>query len=353
MPSCCVSVIPTRRNSVNYKEVVTSMSTHLTPSREDDTTMGPADSGGRRLRIARQSRGMTQGHVAEELHLNPAVIEALEREDYKSLPEPVFVTGYIRKYANLVGLDPKPLIAAYGVPPVRAHTDNPTAHAGRRRIDARYLTPGLIGVGGLLLVGVLGWFLWQWSQRPDPEPKTTAAEEVAEVAWETVLADMLDAVPESELSDFPTDAEDLFADQGLEQSPEPGSDPETSQQLPSTTTAATWDVTEENAAAGTTAAIDARPADTEETTAAKADEVEIIFDGPCWVDVRDKQEKYALSGTKEKGDRYVLGGTPPYSIKLGNKTMVRITVGGKPLDLSTVSRGGVARFTLDADGKVR
>ena len=55
----------------------------------------------------------------------------------------------------------------------------------------------------------------------------------------------------------------------------------------------------------------------------------------------------------KKGDRYVLKGKPPYSYILGNVGAVRITVGGKPLDLGPVSRGSVARFTLDADGKVR
>lgn len=335
------------------------MSTHFTPSREDDTTMGPADNGGRRLRIARQSRGMTQEHVAEELHLNPAIIEALEREDYKFLPEPVFVTGYIRKYANLLDLDPKPLVAAYGAPPVRARTDNTKARADRHGIDAGYLTPGLIGVGSLLLVGALV-FLWQWYQRPDPVLETIAAEELAR---ETVPADVFDSVPESELSALlPADPEDLLADRELGQSPEPGSDLETSQPQPPITTTATttWEVAEENADAGMTAAMDARPTDTaqdaeeiEETTAAKAGKIEIVFNGPCWVDVRDSEQKHKLSGAIKKGERYVLKGKPPYSLVLGNAAAVQVTVGGKPLDLSTVSRGNVARFTLDADGKVR
>jgi len=331
------------------------MSTHLTPSWEDDTTMGPADSGGRRLRIARQSLGMTQERVAEELHLSPAIIEALEREDYKSLPEPVFVTGYIRKYANLVGLAPKPLVAAYGAPPVRARTNHTAAHAGRRQTSAKHLPLSLIGGGIVLLVGILV-FLWQWYQRPDPVLETTAVEEIAQ---ETAPIDVLDTVPESELSAFPADPEALLSDRELEQSPEPGSDPETSQQPPPTTTAS-WEVAEENADDGTTAAMDARPTDTmpdseetEETTAAKASEVEIVFNGSCWVDVRDSEQEHKLSGAIKKGERYVLKGKPPYSFVLGNAAAVQVTVGGKPLDLSTVSRGNVARFTLDADGKIR
>jgi len=331
------------------------MSTHLTPSWEDDTTMELADSGGQRLRIARQSRGMTQEHVAKELHLNPAIIEALEREDYKSLPEPVFVTGYICKYANLVGLDPKLLMAAYEALPVRACTNHTAARAGRRRIGDRYLTLGLIGSGILLLVGILA-FLWQWYQRPDLGPGTTAAEEVAR---ETEPPDVPDTVPESGPSAFPTDLEDLLSDWEMEQAPKPGSDLETSRQ-PLTTTAL-WETAEEDADDGTTAAIDAEPMDTtpdsketKETTVTRASEVEIVFNGPCWVDVRDSEQKHKLFGAMKKGNRHVLEGKPPHSLVLGNAAAVQITVGGKkPLDLNTVSRGNVARFTLDANGKIR
>ncbi len=339
------------------------MSTHLTPAWEDDATIGPSDSPGKRLRIARQSRGIKQERVAEELHLNPAMVEALEREDYESLPEPVFVTGYVRKYAHLVGLAPEPLVAAYRASPVRPRTNNTAARAGCRRTGARrvaasHLTLGLIGVGTLLLVAVLV-FLWQWYQRPDPGPETTVAEEVAR---ETAPAEVLDTVPESELSASPADPEDLLGDQEMGQSgqsPEPGSDPETSRPQPSATTG-TREVTEENADDSTTPAMDARPVDTtpdieatEETIAAKAGEIEIIFNGPCWADVRDSEQKHKISALVKKGDRHVLEGKPPHSFVLGNAAAVQLMVGGKPLDLGTVSSGNVARFTLDAEGKIR
>jgi len=313
------------------------MNTHLRPAQEDDTALGPTDNPGRRLHIARQSRGMTQEQVADELHLKPAIIEALEQQDYKSLPEPVFVTGYVRKYAHLVGLDPEPLVTAYGVPgvpPVRARTNKVTARAGRRRtgvrrINASHRAVGMIGLGILLLVGVLA-FLWQWYQRPDLEldPPT-----------------------------FLADSEDPLMSRETRQSPEPGSDLETARpQLP-TTAAETEDAAEENTDGGTTAATDTLPADTtpdtEETIAAEADEIEITFNGSCWVNVQDSEQKHKVSGSMKKGDRYVLKGKPPYSFILGNVGAVRITVGGKPLDLGPVSRGSVARFTLDADGKVR
>ncbi|WP_089727125.1 RodZ domain-containing protein [Candidatus Thiosymbion oneisti] len=315
------------------------MSTYLIPSREDDTTMGPVDSPGRRLRIARQSRGLTQERVAQELHLHPTMIEALEHEDYKSLPEPVFVAGYVRKYARLVGLAPEPLVAAYGAAPARVRTDT-AVRAGHRRTGVSHLTVGLVGLGILLLVGVLT-FLWRQYQRPDLGLETTAA---AEVGREAAVSDMLDKIPEPELSAFLTDLEDLLADQETGQSPEPGSDPETAQPQPPTTD-------------GTTAAVGTQPTgvaqDTAATIAGKSGAIEVSFNGPCWADVRDSEQKHKLFGKMEKGDHYVLEGKPPHAFILGNAAAVQVTVRGKPLDLSTVSRGNVARFTLDADGRIR
>jgi len=88
--------------------------------------------------------------------------------------------------------------------------------------------------------------------------------------------------------------------------------------------------------------------DTQEAAATPTTgEIVMSFAGPCWVDVRGSGHKYKLFGEMNKGDRRVLGGTPPYSIILGNAAAVTITVDGKALDLSAKSKGNVARFTLD------
>jgi cytoskeleton protein RodZ len=77
------------------------------------------------------------------------------------------------------------------------------------------------------------------------------------------------------------------------------------------------------------------------------DEVVLEFHGPCWVDVRDAAKTFSLTGSMAKGDRRVLGGTPPYSLVLGSTSAVTVTVKGVPFDLSPVSKGNVARFKLD------
>ena len=76
-------------------------------------------------------------------------------------------------------------------------------------------------------------------------------------------------------------------------------------------------------------------------------EVVIRFTGPTSVDIRDSTMNYALVGEMDKGDQYLLGGKPPYSLILGNAAAVEILVGGKPFDFQSVVRGNVARFILN------
>ncbi|MDA8952439.1 DUF4115 domain-containing protein [Pseudomonadales bacterium] len=63
---------------------------------------------------AREALSITQAETADVLNLTVSVIKALENDDDSSLPERVYVNGYIRSYAKLLGLAAEPLIQAWG-----------------------------------------------------------------------------------------------------------------------------------------------------------------------------------------------------------------------------------------------
>lgn len=65
------------------------------------------------LKQARLERGWTKVYVAERTHMMMKTIEALEAEDGKSFPAPLYGRGFIRQYANLLKIDPQPLIEDY------------------------------------------------------------------------------------------------------------------------------------------------------------------------------------------------------------------------------------------------
>jgi cytoskeleton protein RodZ len=47
------------------------------------------------------------------------------------------------------------------------------------------------------------------------------------------------------------------------------------------------------------------------------------------------------------GDRHVLQGEPPYSLILGNASVVEMRVGDRPFDVRAIAKGNVARFDFD------
>lgn len=85
-------------------------------SETDSNTSDPSGSHGAigaRLRSARQARQLNAEAVAQQLKLDVSVIDALENDDKQHLPAPIFVQGYLRSYARLLGLPEEELLKDY------------------------------------------------------------------------------------------------------------------------------------------------------------------------------------------------------------------------------------------------
>ena len=68
---------------------------------------------GARLMAARKQRQLTVENVARQLRLDVTVVNALESDDARQLPAPIFVQGYLRSYARLLGLPEDELVSEY------------------------------------------------------------------------------------------------------------------------------------------------------------------------------------------------------------------------------------------------
>lgn len=66
---------------------------------------------GETLRTGREKRGMSTQDVASQIKISERQIRALEAEDFAQLPNAVFVRGFVRSYAKLLGLDVTSLLA--------------------------------------------------------------------------------------------------------------------------------------------------------------------------------------------------------------------------------------------------
>ncbi len=76
---------------------------------DEATSIGP----GARLAQLRQAAQLSVDDIASRLHLRSDIINHIERDDYAGMPSFVFVRGYLRAYAKLLGLDADAIIESF------------------------------------------------------------------------------------------------------------------------------------------------------------------------------------------------------------------------------------------------
>lgn len=65
------------------------------------------------LREAREATGMSVAEVSRALRIRQVYVEAIESDDYKSLPGKTYVLGFLRSYSDLLGLDADDVVQRY------------------------------------------------------------------------------------------------------------------------------------------------------------------------------------------------------------------------------------------------
>ena len=68
---------------------------------------------GEQLVKARILKKLSASELAAATRMNVQIVNALEQEDFDKIPAAIYGKGFIRLYAEYVGLDPKPLIEEY------------------------------------------------------------------------------------------------------------------------------------------------------------------------------------------------------------------------------------------------
>lgn len=73
----------------------------------------PAETLGRYLKQRREARGMSLNELSRVTRIPTASLEAVESDRFDELPGEVFVRGFLRAYAQAVGLLPAEILARY------------------------------------------------------------------------------------------------------------------------------------------------------------------------------------------------------------------------------------------------
>ena len=86
---------------------------------------------GEELRREREIRGISLKEIADATKISKRFLEAIERNDHKTLPAPVFTRGFVREYARYLGLNSEEIVNRYNFAAVGDDRIEKTAHLER------------------------------------------------------------------------------------------------------------------------------------------------------------------------------------------------------------------------------
>lgn len=265
---------------------------------------------GDRLRTERERKGISTQKVAEDLHVDPWIVEALEAGRFASLGPPVYAKGYLRRYATLLGLDAEALVAeciAQVQPEPELVLRHPAIRPRRRRVPLREI--GIVAATiAVLAAAWWGYRLWQ-ARAPAVGPTPVIQDEAANdsAAAATTVTPAVPA-PAAESAALPH------------------------AQGPATVTAA--------AASATTSRHELR--------------LRFSFAEDCWVELygADGRRVFFDLGAANSARSFTM--PPPLRVFLGYADGVQLEINGEPVALpANVRRGNVAHFILDSGGRPR
>jgi len=296
---------------------------------------------GERLRRGREQAGWTLERLAGELCLPADRLRALESDDFAGFGGAVFVRGYLRRAAAVLGLSPAEVIASYEsasgtARPADIVPELPPGRPPRRGLPE--WTGTAAGAAAVVCAIAMTW----WFMKPTGAPEPLAD------APPPATAPAALALPES--------ASEPVAETTAE--PEPRPQPETAE-VAESAAAEISSPAESNPAQQVAAAppaeggLQAPATDSAAEEAAAALELPVTvelrfeFDEDCWVEITDARGTRLAYRLYRAGDVSRLRGVAPIDVLLGNAEGVRLTVDDTPVAVRPASRrDGTARLTV-------
>ena len=354
----------------------------------EPTANGPAPSAefGLVFRTAREDAGMTLGQVADALHLDVAVVSALEAGRFADLPMRPYARGYVRNYARVLGLDADELVRRFDA--TDADRPEPSWVVPRHRVAPktelalRPLALGYAAIVAVLLIalGAVLWTAWRvqdWqvpflavdsveplTVEPAPEsppgppnvsPWPIVADDATEDAADGERATVVGEEPSAgEREGAPLASREPSAGE-REGAPLASREPSTAALAvtdwpaqPRTQTALDTDarslggavqepeLTSEGIAGAEPPAVDGA-----------VGELTLVFDDESWVSVDDARGRQLFGDLGVNGRTVTVSGQVPLSILVGNALAVRVEFDGESVDLGPYTReNNVARLEL-------
>ncbi len=353
-------------------------------------TKGP----GYLLQAARIEQGISIDDIARQMNLNARILHLIEEDDYREIQSPIFIRGYLRTYARLVGVDEDNTIKIFGEyyqkddPDIKA-IGNTVPQISSNDIRVKWMTYAVI-IGLIALLSV--W--WMNNYKMD-EPVTaisdtantktdTTGEVSREMTYESISGnsvnntdletsslggqnfetpmdkleqteaevlnqERIDNEEESTRNNESAISEEMSTateEPALVQKPQ-----DNNQEIPAVEALTPVEVSQLVAESGDSELNEVITKTYTKEIAAPAgnDVLEINVVATSWADIRDNNNVKLVQDLMNSGDSLRLQGQKPFKIFLGNGYGVELVLNGKIIDFSQYikSSNNTARFELE------
>ncbi|MBR1904662.1 MAG: helix-turn-helix domain-containing protein [Alphaproteobacteria bacterium] len=273
---------------------------------EDTNVEYEAQTVGEILRNTRIKQGKTLRAAADELYIRRTYLEAIENMDLQNIPAAPYGIGFIRSYAEYLGLNSERIISSYRqtVHGMMEQNKNPQ----EKNVETsgpkwHHILWGILGLAALA---------YTWTQWPLSEKSEVAAD------FETTLETT--PIPEPVIIDETEVTAETEKDEALVEEPASSEEQKTLIE-PETSDSSTTKINEPEPTA-------------EPTSVAK---VEMRFSGSSWIELR-QNGKVVLSRTMRAGDKYMIEDAENATITVGRHQNVKFYVNEKEVKIVTALR---------------
>ncbi|MEM6625268.1 MAG: RodZ domain-containing protein [Pseudomonadota bacterium] len=162
--------VATSERNEESRQVLAPHLVVVSPNADNAGRIGP------RLRAAREAMSLSIEDAAKDTRISKAYLHALEEMNATRLPGPAYLKGYLRTYAQTVGLDPEMVVERYTAECGALADPVKTSYTPPNASGARLAAPMLIVMAITLLVGGIWFFApWKGSGQAAAAPALAAA----------------------------------------------------------------------------------------------------------------------------------------------------------------------------------
>lgn len=284
-------------------------------------------SAGGRLERARCLTALSVEEVASQLKLPVRHISAIESDDFESFSSPIFLQGYLRNYARLVGVDPELIIELYREQHIDSAETSTSEIDSPEELAVRFSKNTIMGgvVAVAMLIFAAGQLLLGGSEQPE-----SVSQQASIAPGQMVIEDK---PPATQVAVEVTEAdpvEELVAQvqQSIDaESPEPVNLSNLVSQGQSAVK-----VSEQSEL------VDGQPVvELKEETVTGTSKIRIELSGQCWLEVADSNGARIAYGLFESGDQIEGQGVPPFDTVLGDATVAQVYIDDQMIGLDLES----------------